>query len=316
MKLIINKRVIKEPIENILSLAKKETGYFDDILPRRDDVVCTCPFHSDGHEKKPACYVKSNPDDEIEYGTFHCFSCGQSGSLAKLVGQAYGRSEFFGRNWLIDHFGDTYIEEVDILPPLLTNSEKSDILSEEYLKQFDYGNEVALNYLIGKRRLSKEVIEKYQIGFDKSDDTVTFPMRDEHGNLLGVSKRNVYSKFFHIPKEIEIKPVYLLDEVIRNNESPVVVCESQINALTIRSWGMYSIALFGTGSKEQYKILNKSGIRNYILAFDGDLAGKVGANKFVNSIKTAVITQVVLPNGKDVNDLTKEEFMGLERVER
>ena len=103
--------------------------------------------------------------------------------------------------------------------------------------------------------------------------------------------------------------MYLLNYVIKNGITSVVVCESQINALTLWGWGIPAIALFGTGSTSQYEILRKSGIRKYTLAFDGDLAGDVGANRFSNNIGDDVlVNKIVLPRGKDVNDLNEDEF--------
>ena len=93
------------------------------------------------------------------------------------------------------------------------------------------------------------------------------------------------------------------------------VCESQINALTLWSWGYPAIALFGTGSSHQYDILNKSGIRNYILCFDGDAAGLKGKDRFLQNIrKDVLVSYVPIPMGKDVNDLTKEQFESLEKI--
>ena len=55
--------------------------------------------------------------------------------------------------------------------------------------------------------------------------------------------------------------------------------------------------------------MKKSGIRNYILVFDGDEAGQRGAIRFRKNMPDDVfITEVHLPAGKDVNDLSKEEF--------
>ena len=63
-------------------------------------------------------------------------------------------------------------------------------------------------------------------------------------------------------------------------------------------------------SKNMYDILRKSGIRNYILCFDGDNAGRKGAARFKKALaKTETsITDIIMPDGKDVNDLSKEEF--------
>lgn len=311
MKLIINNHHIKESIENILYKVKKETKYLDDIFVKQNQILCTCPYHSEGHEKKPACYIYTDIDKDFEYGTFHCFACGESGSLAKLIGKCYNKNTEFGKQWLVNNYGDTLIEEIEYLPKIEITKSKKECLSESILDSFDYDNEKALDYLINKRHLEKNIIEKFKIGFDKESNCVTFPCWDVHNNLLGVFKRSIYGKFFNIPK-IYPKPIYLLNEAIKNNCSKIYVCESQINALTLYGWGFPAIALFGTGSSEQYNILNKSGIRQYVLCFDGDLAGEIGVNKFLNNIKNSLISQIILPKGKDVNDLTKEEFINLE----
>ena len=79
------------------------------------------------------------------------------------------------------------------------------------------------------------------------------------------------------------------------------------------TFGYPAIALFGTGSEYQYNILRKSGIRNYILCFDGDAAGKKGELRFKQNLGNDIIISVKhLPIGKDVNDLTKEELDNLE----
>ena len=97
----------------------------------------------------------------------------------------------------------------------------------------------------------------------------------------------------------------------------VYVTESQINCLTLHSWGYPAIALFGTGSKNQYEILKKSGIRNYCLALDGDEAGRKGIRRFIDNMPQDVLISIaLLPEGKDVNDLTCEEFLNLDFIDK
>ena len=85
--------------------------------------------------------------------------------------------------------------------------------------------------------------------------------------------------------------------------------------MTLWSWGYPAIALIGTGSEHQMKILNKCPIRNYILCFDGDEAGDKGIKRFQTNIrKDVMISQKVIPRGKDVNDLSKEEFDNLKII--
>ena len=162
-----------------------------------------------------------------------------------------------------------------------------------------------------KRKLSKEVVDRFRVGYDKERDAITFPVYDERHRLVMVTARSVNSKRFWIPKNVD-KPVYLLYDILERGIETVYVCESQINALTARTWGLDAVALFGTGSEKQYNTLKKSGIRNYVLLFDGDEAGRKGALRFKKNMPNDVfITDVRLPAGKDVNDLSYDEVMKL-----
>lgn len=75
---------------------------------------------------------------------------------------------------------------------------------------------------------------------------------------------------------------------------------------------MPGIALFGTGAKHQYDLLNQSNIRVYNLMFDGDKAGDNGIREFLKNIRKDVIVNIIkVPRGKDVNDLTYDELESL-----
>ncbi|MBO7697135.1 MAG: toprim domain-containing protein [Acholeplasmatales bacterium] len=59
--------------------------------------------------------------------------------------------------------------------------------------------------------------------------------------------------------------------------------------------------------------MNKSGIRHFILCLDGDEAGFKGSGRFINNIYDDILVDYIkLPEGKDINDLTLEEFKKLE----
>lgn len=318
MDLIINKRKIIEPIESILKTVRYESKnqYLKDIIDKHDNVLCTCPFHKSGKELKPACNVVAVRDTANTYGTYYCFACKESGPITKLIGKCLSGSqsesdwESFGEEWLVNRYGNIYVEDVEFLPEITLKKSKL-FLNESVLDNYEYDNKDALDYLINKRHLSRDVITYFRIGYNRSTNSVTFPCWDENGKLVGVFERNIFTKHFHIPT-ISPKPVYLLNEIKKFNYSTVYVCESQINALQLWSWSIPAVALFGTGSYEQYNILNKSGIRNYVLAFDGDDAGRKGKLKFIQNInKDCLKSSVIIPEGKDVNDFTWEEFSKL-----
>ena len=307
MYLIIKDKLITEPIINIIYQLKNEASWdvFHDIQIKNDYIRVTCPYHKDGNEHRASCSIYSNYDGDIEPGYLHCFTCGASGPLYKTVAHVLELSDEDAKDWLIERFGNTLIEkEIPFDSPITFEKQKQEYLNEECLDKYGYYHP----YMF-QRHLTEEVINKFKIGYDKEKDCIVFPVWDEKGNLVTITRRSVIGKRFILEGEKD-KPVYLLNFIRKENRDIVYVCESQFNALTLWTWEYPAIALFGTGSYKQYDILNRSGIRSYVLCFDGDDAGRKGAERFKRNVQGFFQTKV-LPEGKDVNDLTKEEFDNL-----
>lgn len=312
MDLIINNKVINEPIENILKKLRFEidSHYLKEIgKPKNGNISITCPFHKDGQEKHASCQVFCGESDKTEYGTYKCFTCGETGPLYRLVGKCFDKDDEFGKEWLLDRFGYNIVRTKTYLPDLTFESGDT-VQSESILEKFE-----PWHPYLSKRKLSKKVCKEFGVCYDKETNCIVFPVRNEFGELLFLTRRSVDSKKFIIDKDSS-KPIYLLNEIKKRHINEVIVCESQINALYCWSLGYPAIALFGTGSKEQYSILNHSYIKHYYLAFDGDEAGRKGTVRFINNIRKDVFIDVMcVPEKKDVNDLSEEEFENLEIVD-
>lgn len=310
MELIIKGKLIETDIVDILKDVREECNgrYLKHISGGiGNDVKCTCPWHKSGQENNPSCYVFSNKSDDMtRYGQVHCFTCGATSSLAELVSYCLTGSTDadYGNRWIVTHYGNTFIKYLPNLKEIeLDNDSKADYIDPAILNKYNQ-----YHPYMSQRKLTPEVLSKFKVGYDDEHKAITFPVWDEHNNLVMITRRSVLNKKFDIPK-FSSKPVYLLNFIKYENITTVYVVESQINALTLWSWGYPAIALIGTGSYTQYKILNSSGIRNYILCFDGDFAGQKGRERFINNIDSScIITSKKLPAGKDVNDLSKEEF--------
>ena len=312
MGLKIRNKIITEPLENILYDVKRElkNGLLKDITTKGNDLIVTCPSHKDGYERKPSCRIYNvEGDDKTEYGQVHCFSCGFTASFARFIGYVFNQDERWGEDWLIERYGNIYVQEEEYLPEIdLSSSSKIEktFLDDNELKQYDF-----YHPYMWKRKLTQQVVDAFRVGYDAKREAITFPVYDEKHRLVMVTARSVNTKRFWIPAGVE-KPVYLLYYLLENNIDTAFVCESQINALTLWSMGFPAIALFGTGSDKQYQILKKSGIRNYYLCFDGDEPGQKGAYRFKRNMpKDVFITELKMPLGKDVNDLTYDEFMSI-----
>lgn len=311
MELIVDNKIIKEPILNILFQLRKEltNGKIKDIVDKQDNIQCTCPIHKNGQERHPSCQIYCGSDKNL-YGKVHCFTCGYVADFIKFISDCFDSNDKnFGKEWLIERFGSYILNDTLELAPIVINESKSKYLDESILQRYNY-----YHPYMEKRHLTKDVITKFKVGFDKDTNCITFPVYDEHNNLVMITKRSVVDKHFYIPAHVN-KPIYLLYDLLNTNETCAYITESQINALTLQGWGYPAVALFGTGTRYQYDILKKSGIRDFILCFDGDDAGDKGIVRFYKNMpKDCLISYKKIPRGKDINDLTLDEFNKLDTV--
>lgn len=316
MPLIIDKnKEITTPIKDIILKLKQQldaTGIdkLHDISFHSNNAVVTCPHHKDGRESTPSCYILLSDTDSSVAGTVHCFGCGWSCSFVKFIAECMNVSYRNALEWLlafVDYtiVDDTSRENIKTLDYYLSKkSEEIDNnwgeISIDELKQYDY-----IHPYMFKRKLTDEIIEKFEIGYDPKTDCLTFPVYVD-GKCIFVAKRKVKYKQFIMP-EIVPKPIYGLDYITDNE---IIVCESVLNALTCYVYGKQAIALFGTGSQWQIDMLKKLPVRKFILALDPDDAGKRGTAKIIKELTACskIVSVLDIPETKDINDLSKEEF--------
>lgn len=311
--LIIDNHVIKKDIKAILTLLKSQitNGKLSVIKYDPESVMITCPFHKDGLEKNPSCGIYVGNGD-IMWGTTHCFTCGYKGPLYEVIASCLDISTTRAKKWLCDNFTER-VNDNDLIykfdsPINLSNVKKK----EKYLNESILNDFQSWHPYMEKRKLTKEVCEKFEVKYDPQTECIVFPVRDIKGRLKFLTRRSVNTKQFIIDKDVE-KEVYLLYNVLAERE--IYVCESQINALTLQSWGYPAVALLGTGTEYQYDQLKKSNALKFNLCLDGDDAGRKGTKRFIQNFPNNFITVVKIPEGKDVNDLTKEQFENLKKEE-
>lgn len=282
-----------------LELAKSGLTYFKTIKNTNDYVMTQCPYHKNGNEKKPSCGFRKDS------GYMHCFTCGEKHSLDEVI--KYLMKED-GLEWLSNNYSN--MEYVNDRKVDLNFKDKKDKIDISYIDSSEIAKYRKFHPYMFERKLTKDVIRKYDIGYDEDTDTITFPNKDEHGNILFITRRKIAYKSFIIPKGVE-KVIYGLYELKRDfpDTKSVIICESIINALTCVSYGKPAIALNGTGSRGQIEKLAKLPYRKYYIGLDPDEAGNKGSDRIINALKNKkMLTRLNIPEGKDINDLTKEEF--------
>lgn len=299
---------------------------FAEFKPGPRNIQFNCPIHAGGQERKPSCGISTVNKEAVPAGTVHCFTCGYTATLEQMISHCFGKDDdgAFGREWLIKNFLTISIENrKDIMLDLQRGNNKitNNYITEEELDSYRY-----YHPYMYKRRLTDEVIEQFDVGYDNHFELkdkfgkvksvlrcLTFPVRDINGNTLFIARRSVDIKFFHYPEGIN-KPVYGLYELPKDAKE-VIVCESILNALTCYVYGKPAVALLGLGTEYQYEQLRKLGCRKIITALDPDAAGQQATARLKKALNgSKLVTSYIIPEGKDINDLEKEEFENLQEL--
>lgn len=303
-----------------------------------ENIQTNCPFHKNGQERKPSFGVNGEIDK------CHCFSCGWVGTIEEMISELYGYQDEgkFGKRWLIKRFNTV---EIETRPNIMegfnarkinlsrgiykcigtTSKGKSGemgkvgqgdeyeknrdleegdktVITEEELDKYRY-----IHPYLYQRGLTDEIIERFDIGYDRERKEITFPVRDIEGRCVFVAGRSVKSKFFRLPKGMD-KPVYQAYKFTTGKYKECYLVESFLNCLTCWKYGKPAMALIGTGNEKQYEILNNLPVRSYILAFDPDEAGRKATERFKKNVHGKIIKELVYTDNRDINDL-QEEFL-------
>jgi DNA primase len=320
--------IIQSDTQSILDMLKFDLAQhgvdrFHIFRNNGENIQTNCPFHKNGQERKPSFGVNGEIDK------CHCFSCGWSGTIEEMISELYGYQDEgkFGKRWLIKRFNTVEIEtRPNIMEGFngrnnITIRNNNDIhrfkqhiqgnksteqysgeITEEELDKYRY-----IHPYLYQRGLTDEIIERFDIGYDRERKEITFPVRDIEGRCVFVAGRSVERKFFRLPKGFD-KPIYCADKFRAGAYRTAYITESFLNCLTCWKYNKPAMATIGTGNQKQYEILNKLPVREYILAFDPDEAGRKATERFRKNVHGKIIKELVYTDNRDINDL-QEEFL-------
>lgn len=307
-------------IELRKQLELKGIKRFAKIIVSGDNIQTNCPFHHEGQERKPSFGILTKQKGREKSGTCHCFACGWTGSFAEMVSNVFGYDDLglYGSKWLIRNFLTVQIESrPDIFddPNFIRKQHIIHPVNKPYITEAELDKFRHYHPYMWKRKMTPEVVEIFDIGYDKDTDCITFPVRDEYGNCVFIARRSVKTKFFNYPQNAE-KPVYGLYELSMQIPYPdeVIICESMIDSITCWVYGKYAVALNGLGNDLQFKQLRQMPNRKFILATDMDSAGQKARQRLKKQLSNKLVSEYIwdINMAKDINDMTKEQFLSLE----
>jgi DNA primase len=310
----VNNQLLMTDEMEILNELKHELSLngvdvFHKFVRTTNNIQTTCPFHKGGQERKPSFGILTKDRGKQKAGTCHCFACGWAGSFEEMVSNCFGYDDMgnFGIKWIAKNFQSVAIEsrpDIDLGFEEVTSTMK-------YVSDEEYDVYRVYHPYMWTRKMTPDTVDIFDIGYDAESKCITFPVKDEHGNILFIARRSVQSKFFNYPADV-YKPIYGLYELNQLEEYPdtIYITESMIDAITIWGYGKYAVALNGLGSEEQYKALRQMKNRAFVLATDNDSAGLSARLKLRRHLPNKLLYDLVIPAGKkDINDLSKEEFL-------
>lgn len=301
-------------IEQIREYIKIKTGklYFRHIRQTENNLIVTCPFHKGGQENKPSGSIRITASDKASIGLFSCFTCHENMMLSQVIEQLLG--PIYDKDEVEARFGLSVIEAKSsfIVPKkeVLFKLPDTSFVNQATIKQYKF-----YHPYLEKRRITKEVASLYDLGFDTYNNQITFPIYNIMHQCIGIGRRSIDKKVYHYPIGMQ-KPLYGLYELDKFLNY-VWVVEGPFNLWSLRGWGKQGVALLGTGTDFQYKQSLEINCNGFVLALDPDEAGRKGTLKlgnYLNQHGRFNIHVALIPEGKDVNDLTHDEFRNVQVI--
>lgn len=283
-------------------------GYLQKVsYQNENNIMICCPFHANGHERKPSCGVRK------DINVAHCFACGWKGKIEDIIAECLGIDANDAVHWIASNFGAMDMQarstqaraerardasENTFLPLTRATTQAQQQpagFTQEELRQYKH-----YHPYLEKRGIKKDTAKYLNIGYDISTDSITFPVYTLDARPCFIARRSVKEKRFDVPKAAR-KPLYL-GEMIEYRCDEVWVCEGLFDAVTCWQNKTPAVALMGTGSADQIEDLKRLQAKSYVLALDNDKAGYAGAKKLYKSLKdVGVIKKAVFPY-KDINE--------------
>lgn len=329
--------------EELKALIEKVKGVTDvtDVISRyvklNSNNKALCPFHK---EENPSFSVNR----QGQY--WYCFGCGKGGDLIKFLELIEGKSFIEVVTELASKAGIT-MPNISPEASLKITEERTivDILSDASEFYRENITKEAIGYLIGKRGLTEEIVNKFQIGFasgglkeyltkrcnyplelciksgllkrneDKVYDffynRITFP-NIKNGRVVYITGRSLDDKeprYLNLHREISY--IYNEEELW---EKEVFVTEGIIDCLTLINVGYPAVAIYGANNFKSGYAGKFSNCEKVYICFDSDEAGKIAAVR-VGELLADKVKIISIPKGIDVNELIvangKEKFSEL-----
>jgi DNA primase len=166
--------------EHVLALLRRHLpGY---LRPSGQSQILTkCPFHKGGEERKPSFSVN------VDLGVYHCFTCHETGSIRTLLKKLdLPRAQIDSELAIIQPELERHAQnfKLEKQHSFVNNDPfRADyVLPESLLGVYDW-----CPTMLVEKGFDQAVLRQMDVGFDRTNFRITYPIRDMYGNLAGFS---------------------------------------------------------------------------------------------------------------------------------
>lgn len=268
------------------------------------DYLIFCPFHN--NHRTPAGEV------DKESGIFYCFSCHKTCDLVELIMHTSGRTYFEAVRYIKSKESSSTIEQ-DINRQLVKKPEfiEFDEFTIKRLNVAALETQRAAFYYLG-RGITKESVEKFQLGYSEKQDMVTIPIHTPDGMCVGFVGRSIEGKDFkNTPGLPKSKVLFNLHRVKSSRQ--IYIVESSFDAIRLDQCGLPAVATLGASVNSAQIDLLQRYFNDIIVIADNDEAGNNMKNKLIEKLGNRVSVIQLDSKYKDVGDLSDEDIKKLSR---
>jgi len=267
------------------------------------DYIIFCPYHN--NNRTPAGEVSK------ESGLFFCFGCQTTRSLIELIMHMTNRTYFETIRFIKSKETETDIESVinKALHNIPDFVQYDELLIKRLNKQA-LDSPRAMNYF-ESRKITKESVVKFDLGFSEKQDSVVIPMQSPDGMSIGFVARTIEGKEFkNTPGLPKSKILFNLHRV--KASKTVYVVESSFDAIRLDQVGFPAVATLGANVSSSQIELLKRYFTGIVLVADNDDAGTIMSERLTE--KMGNLVTIVKPDQgyKDIGDMTDDQIRKLE----
>lgn len=282
---------------------REELEQFNWTRPRwtNEKLIAASPFR---YDKSPSFFVNLEGEYAGTWGDSGAYDADyESGNLVKLL--AFLRNETYEEteDYLLDKYSTEWkYDEYVKLPKLSVKSISDRHIPSETLEFYKYRHPY-----LERRGISEKVQQLMRVGYCKQSRAVTIPWFNTDGRLANIKFRKTEGKTFWYRKgAVPIRNlVYGIDVIYRKKIDEVVLCEAEIDAMSLMSVGVPAIAVGGVAfTDRQVDTIKRSPIKKLTVCADNDKAGSKLSKQVANKLRGYVELGILsFPTEyKDINE--------------